>query len=349
MLLATAKGRPKRWFVTGGAGFIGSHVVDLLVSAGCPVTVYDNLSLSTDRHLADYAREGKITFHRKDLLDRDALAAALEGHDIVWHLASNTDIPSGVTNRRMDLENDVIATWNLLETMKQLGIKDLLFPSTGAVYGESIQGTFREASGPLKPLSLYGAGKLSAEAFIAAYCSLFGLRAWVFRFGNVIGARVTHGILFDFIRKLQKNPRELEILGTGKGEKNYFLVEECIHGMLYTVQALPDGPFPVLINLGTDSTTKILDIAAMVIEEMGLQGVPYRFTGTSRGWPGDQPVVLLDTAVLHALGWSARRTSDEAVRIAIRRLLGKESFQLTAQTLRQDVPARAGAARRGMA
>ena len=343
MLLGNV-GQKKRWFVTGGAGFIGSHVVDLLVSAGCPVTVYDNLSLSTDRYLADYVREGKIAFHRKDLLDRGALTEALAGHDIVWHLASNTDIPSGVLNRRVDLDNDVIATWNLLEAMKQHGIQDLLFSSTGAVYGESIQGTFRETSGPLLPLSLYGAGKLSAEAFIAAYCHLFGLRAWVFRFGNVIGARVTHGILFDFISKLQKNPRELTVLGTGKGEKNYFLVEECIHGMLYTAQALPNGPFPVLINLGTDSTTKILDIAAMVIEEMGLTDVAYHFTGTPRGWPGDQPVVLLDTTVLHSLGWSSRHTSDEAVRIAIRRLLKKESFGLTAQTFRQDVPVPAVAA-----
>lgn len=346
MYLLSDRDRTTRWFVTGGAGFIGSHVVDLLVSQGCPVTVYDNLSLSTDRFIADYVRQKKITFYQKDLLDQGALTDALAGHDIVWHLASNTDIPSGVTNLRMDLDNDVIATCNLLEAMTRHGIRDLLFASTGSVYGESIQGPFRETSGPLLPLSLYGAGKLAAEAFIAAYCSLFGLRAWTFRFGNVIGARTTHGILFDFIGKLQKNPKVLEILGTGKGEKNYFLVEECIHGMLYTVRATPDGPFPALVNLGTDSTTKILDIAAMVIDEMGLKDVAYRFTGTPRGWPGDQPVVLLDTTVLHSLGWRARRTSDEAVRIATRRLLGKESFGLTAQTLRQDVPAPAMAAAR---
>src|SRR5450631_741170 len=179
----------KRWFVTGGAGFIGSHVVDLLVSAGCAVTVIDNLSSSTDEHIADYAASGKITFLKQDLLDLDALVKTMAGHDIVWHLAANTDIPSGFTKHRIDLEGHVIATWNVLEAMTKTGVRDLLFSSTGAVYGESIQGIFKETSGPLVPVSLYGAGKLGSEAFISAYCGLFGIRAWMFRFGNVIGER----------------------------------------------------------------------------------------------------------------------------------------------------------------
>lgn len=324
----------KRWFVTGGAGFIGSHVVDLLVSAGCRVTVYDNLSLSTDRHIADYARTNRITFHQKDLLDATALTEAMKGHDIVWHLAANTDIPSGYTKHRIDLDNDVIATYNVLEAMLQNGIHDLLFASTGAVYGESIQGKFKETSGPLLPLSLYGAGKVASEVFISAYCNLFGIRAWMYRFGNVIGERTNHGVIYDFIAKLKKDPRTLEVLGTGKGEKNYFLVEECIHGMLYTYHKANEGPFPVLVNLGTDSVSKVMEIARAIIEEMGLEGVEYRFTGTPRGWPGDQPIVLLDTSRIHELGWYARRTSDEAVRTATRRLLGKEHFRLNTETLR---------------
>ncbi len=325
--------KKKRWFVTGGAGFIGSHVVDLLVSAGCKVTVYDNLSLSTDQYLADYIKNGKITFLGKDMLDLKALTEAMEGHDIVWHLAANTDIPSGFTKRRIDLDNDVVATCNVLEAMTEQGVKDILFSSTGAVYGESIQGAFGEASGPLLPLSLYGAGKIASEAFISAYCNLFGIRAWIFRFGNVIGERTNHGVIYDFIAKLKNNSKILPVLGTGRGEKNYFLVEECIHGMLYTYQKVSNGPFPVLINLGTDSTSKVMDIAQIIIEEMGLEDVHYEFTGTPRGWPGDQPVVLLNTSNIHDLGWFAKRSSDDAVRVATRRLLGTERFKLNLENL----------------
>jgi UDP-glucose 4-epimerase len=331
--LFTDQDRGKRWFVTGGAGFIGSHVVDLLVSAGCKVTVYDNLSLSTDRHIADYAANGKIAFFKNDLLDLETLTRAMKDHDIVWHLGANTDIPSGYTKHRIDLDNDVVATCNVLEAMLANGVKEMLFASTGAVYGESIEGLFAESSGPLLPLSLYGAGKLSSEAFISSYCNLFGIRAWMFRFGNVIGERTNHGVIYDFIKKLQETPQTLEVLGTGRGEKNYFLAEECIGGMLFSYHAVPDGPFPVLLNLGTMTTAKVMRIAEIIIEEMGLKGVEYRFTGTKVGWPGDQPVVLLDTAKIRALGWKCRYSSEEAVRIATRRLLGRDKFRLTVETL----------------
>jgi UDP-glucose 4-epimerase len=329
----TADDAKKKWFVTGGAGFIGSHVVDLLVSAGCQVTVFDDLSLSSDHYIAEYVRSGKITFIQKNLLDLDAVIEAMKGHDIVWHLAANTDIPSGFTKHRIDLDNDVIVTWNVLEAMVKTGVKQMLFSSTGAVYGESIEGAFKESSGPLIPVSLYGAGKIASEAFISAYCGLFGLEVWMFRFGNVIGGRTTHGIIFDFIAKLKKSPTELEVLGTGKGEKNYFLAEDCIQGMLFTHHRLNKGPFPVLVNLGTDSTSKIMDIAKIIIEEMCLEGVKFRYTGTPRGWPGDQPVVLLDTTKIHELGWWCKRTSDDAVRIATRRVLGTETFLLTTSNL----------------
>lgn len=331
----TPEDRKKRWFVTGGAGFIGSHAVDLLVSAGCAVTVYDNLSLSTDQHIKEYAAQGKITFCKADLTDLEALTKAMAGHDIVWHFAANTDIPSGFRQHSIDLERSVIGTWNILEAMHLNGIKQLLFASTGAVYGESLKGSFNETSGPLIPLSLYGAGKISCEAFISAYCHLFGITAWMYRFGNVIGERTNHGVIFDFIRKLKENSEELEVLGTGKGEKNYFLVEECIHGMLYTYHRVPEGPFPVLVNLGTDSTSKVMEIAQIIIEEMGLKDVKFTFTGTPRGWPGDQPVVLLDTGKIHTLGWWARRTSNEAVRTATRRLLGTEPYALSVANIDQ--------------
>lgn len=323
----------KRWFVTGGAGFIGSHVVDLLVSAGCKVTVYDNLRSSTDKYIKGYVKSGKITFYKKDLLDLAFLTRVMANHDIVWHLAANTNIPAGFKDHDADLDNDITATHHVLEAMLKNNIKEILFSSTGAVYGESIRGIFKESSGPLIPLSLYGAGKIGSEAFISAYCSLFGIRAWMFRFGNVIGERTNHGIIYDFIEKLRKNPKKLEVLGTGKGEKNYFLVEECINGMLYSYNKIKSGHFPFLANLGTDSRSKIMEIAQIIIEEMGLKNVEYTFTGTPRGWPGDQPVVLLDTSKIHKFGWYAKRSSNEAVRIAVRRILGKEKFKLSVKTI----------------
>jgi UDP-glucose 4-epimerase len=333
MSVFTDEDAKKKWFVTGGSGFIGSHVVDLLVSAGCTVTVYDNLSLSTDRYIADYAKAGKINFIQANLVDLEAVKAAIAGHDIVWHLGANTDIPSGYKKPSIDLDNSVIGTWNVLEAMRQTGVKQILFASTGAVYGESLQGAFKESSGPLIPVSHYGAGKIACEAFICSFAGLYGIQAWIYRFGNVIGERTNHGIIYDFISKLRASPGELEVLGTGRGEKNYFLVEDCIQGMLYTYHATPSGPFPILVNLGTDSTSKIMEIAEIIIDEMHLRDVKYRFTGTPRGWPGDQPVVLLDTTKIHELGWYCRRTSNDAVRIATRRLLGTDNFKLSVETL----------------
>lgn len=324
-----SKERKKHWFITGGAGFIGSHFVDLLVSAGCQASVYDNLCSSTLAHIGPYIKEKKIKFYRHDLLDLKSLTSAMAGHDVVVHLGANTNIPIGFSDHRIDLDNDVVATHHVLEGMLKNNIKELLFASTGAVYGESIKGKLSETSGPLIPLSLYGAGKLSSEAFISAYCSLFGIKAWIFRFGNVIGDRINHGIIYDFITKLKKNSIRLEILGTGQGRKNYFLVEECIHGMLFTHKILAKGPFPILVNLGTNSTTKIMKIAEVVTAEMGFSKVQFAFTGTKRGWPGDQPVVLLDTTKINRLGWYAQKTSTEAVRTAVRRLLGKEEFIFT--------------------
>lgn len=324
--------RRKKWFITGGAGFIGSFVVDLLVSAGARVTVYDNLSSGNFRWVEGHVKKRSIRFYKNDVRNIPYLKNAMKGHDIVWHFAANTDIPTGYKNRRKDLEHDAVATWSVLEAMLKNNMREILFASTGAVYGETIKGTFHEHSGPLIPVSLYGAGKISSEAFISAYCSLFRMKAWIFRFGNVIGSRISHGAVYDFVQKLKKTPKTLEILGRGIGKKNYFLVEECINGMLFTYQELPRGPFPVIINLGSRSTTKVMQIAKTVIEEMGLSNVKYRFTGTKRSWPGDQPIVLLDTSRIRKLGWHTARTSSEAVRIATRRLLGKEKFSLTIDT-----------------
>jgi UDP-glucose 4-epimerase len=310
-------------FVTGAAGFIGSHLVEHLLAHGNSVTGYDNLSSGKRewvRHLLDNPR---FKFFEGDLLDLKALKTAVGDHDVVFHLAANTDIPRGNTDPRIDFDNCVVGTFHMLEAMRANGVEQLLFASSSTVFGEPPVRPTAETVGPLLPISLYGAGKMAGEGLISAYCHLFGIQACMFRFGNVVGARMGHGVLYDFIRKLKANPRELEIFGDGEQEKNYFLVEDCIEGILFAFRQAREKPCDVF-NLGTETTIKVRDIARVVAEEMGLDGVKFRFTGGRRGWPGDVPVVIYDVSKMKKLGWSPRYSSAQAVRIATRRLLGKE-------------------------
>lgn len=314
----------KKVFVTGGAGFIGSHVTDLLLENGYQVTVYDNLSSGKKRWIEHHHGHEKFNFIHADLLDLDSLEKEMKGHDLVWHLAANTDIPGGYTNTDMDLKNCVIGTYNVLESMRRNSIYPIIFSSSGSIYGDLCKTTATtENAGPILPLSLYAAGKSSCEGFISGYCSLFGLRGWIFRFGNVIGGRMGHGAIYDFVQKLRKNPTELEILGDGRQEKNYFLVEECIDGMIYALNniALDDKKPCDIFNLGTDSISKVTTIAQIVIEEMDLKDVKIRFSGGETGWPGDQPQVHILSDKMHEKGWYAKHSSDEAVRIATKRVL----------------------------
>ena len=313
-------------FVTGGAGFIGSHLVDILVGQGYQATVYDNLSNGRHKFIEHNLGEPNFRFVEGDILDEDRLAAEMEGHDLVWHLAANTDIIGGVKQPRRDLRDCVTGTFNVLEAMRRTGIRPIIFSSTGAVYGELCHDVATsESDGPLLAVSTYAAGKIGSEAFISAFCNLYGLRGWMFRFGNVIGARMTHGVIFDFIHKLRENPEELLIRGDGNQEKNYFLVEECIDGMAYAYRNIPmteDKPCDVF-NLGTDSVTRVVEIARIVKEEMGLPAARIRIEGTKRAWAGDQPRVHITVDRMRQVGWTAKLSSDQAVRIAVRRMLGK--------------------------
>jgi len=320
--MSTALARGAHMLVTGGAGFIGSHLVDRLVDHGHEVTVYDSL-VSGHNWITGHIEAGRVRFIQADLLDADRLRSAMKGTSVVWHLGGNTDIPSGVNRPDLDLQNAIVATHNVLEAMRAHGVGRLVFSSTGAIYGEAEVDPIPENYGPLLPLSLYAAGKLAAEGLIASYCSLFGFRARMFRFGNVVGARMSHGVTYDFIVKLLRNPTELEILGDGQGVKSYFLVEECLDGMFFVVEKAfaGDGPAVDLLNLGAGEATTVMDIARIVIEELGLTDVKFRFTGGRQGWPGDQPRVRLDVARVNRLGWKARAQSSEAVRVAARRII----------------------------
>jgi UDP-glucose 4-epimerase len=310
-------------FVTGGAGFIGSHLAEYLLAAGNRVTVYDNLSLGKKEWIEHLFSEPRFRFIEADLRDMGALKKAMAGHDLVFHLGANTDIPRGNQDTSIDLENDIIATYNVLEAMRHHGIAKLLFASSSTVFGEPPVRPTPEVVGPLLPISLYGAGKLACEGLISAYCHLFGMQAWIFRFGNVVGARMGHGIIHDFIAKLQRNPKELEILGDGNQEKNYFLVEDCIDGMLFALDNANARDCDVF-NLGCESTVNATEIGRIVVEAMGLSDVRCAYTGGCRGWPGDVPMVIYNVDKMRGLGWRAKCTSAEAVRIATRRLLGKE-------------------------
>jgi UDP-glucose 4-epimerase len=308
-------------FVTGGAGFIGSHLVDKLLGAGNEVTVYDNLSSGVADNIEHHFGKDGFNFIQADLLDFETLKQSMKGREIVWHLGANTDIPAGNKITDLDLKNCAIATHNVLEAMRQNGVEKMLFTSSATIYGEIPVMPTPEDCGPLLPISLYGAGKLACEGMISAYCHLFNMQVCIFRFGNVVGGRMGHGVIFDFIKKLRQNPKELQILGDGNQEKPFFLVEDCIEGMLCGFRN-PDNQCDVF-NLGCNSTTNVTTIAQIVVEEMGLGDVQFKYTGGRRGWPGDVPQVRFNVEKMKRLGWTARHTSDEAVRIAAQRLLGK--------------------------
>lgn len=311
-------------FVTGGAGFIGSHLVDRLLGEGNIITVYDNLISGKKENIAGHFYDENFTFIEADLLDFKTLKEAMRGHDIVWHLGANTDIPGGNQVTDLDLKNCTTGTYNVLEAMRHNGINQLLFTSTSAVYGEIEKLPTAEDDGPILPISLYGAGKLAGEGLVSAYCHLFNIRACMFRFGNVVGHRMGHGVIFDFIAKLRKNPEELEILGDGTQDKNYFLVEDCIDGMLCALEN--SRKQCDVFNLGSETNINVTTIARIITAEMGLNGIPLRYTGGKRGWPGDVPIVHFSLRKIAGLGWEPKHTSEEAVRIAARRLLGKEAM-----------------------
>ena len=308
-----------KYFVTGGAGFIGGHLVDRLMADGNEVTVYDNLVTGKKQWIEHHVGKDGFRFVQADLLDFESLKQAMAGHEIVWHLGANTDIVKGNQVTDLDLKSCTVGTYNTLEAMRQNGIERILFASSATVYGDAPPIALTETYGPLLPISLYGAGKLACEGLISSYCHLFGIRAWIFRFGNVVGGKMWHGVIYDFIQKLRQDPEEMEILGDGNQEKNYFVIEDCIDGMLSAFEN-SDSQCDVY-NLGCDIPVTVTRIAQVVSEEMGLTDVRFRYTGGQRGWPGDVPVVHFDVGKMGGLGWRPSHTSEEAVREAAKRLI----------------------------
>ncbi len=316
----------KRVLLTGGAGFIGSHVLDLLAPTGVHFTLYDNLTNGRLEYISGHLSRPNVNFIEADLADRERLIETTRGHDLVWHLAANTDIINSHDQPARDLDDSAVGTFNVIEAMRRTGVRDIVFASSGAVYGNiCFDDSVTEEAGPLLPVSTYGAGKIASEAFISSFCHVYGLRAWMYRFGNVIGARMTHGVIYDFLGRLKADPSMLLVRGDGRQEKNYFLVEECIDGMLhgYANVALDDENPCAVFNLGTPTVTKVIDIARMAVDEMGLTEARIDVEGVRKAWPGDQPRVHFEVGKFAGLGWRSRLDSDASVRIAIRRMLRK--------------------------
>ena len=306
-------------FVTGGAGFIGSHLVDKLLEKDYRVTVYDNLSSGKKEFLKKNAKNSNFNFVEGDLLDLENVKKFIKNHDVVFHIAANPFVRLGEKQTRLDLEQGVIATYNLLEAMRVNDIKKIVFSSSSVVYGETNEPSLFENYGPLLPISLYGAAKLGGEGLIAAFCGTFDFQTWIYRFANIVGSRGTHGVIVDFIEKLKANPGELEILGDGKQQKPYLYVTECVDAIVFGFEN-SNEKFN-LFNLGCDSNTNVTRIAEIVVKEMGLENVRFNYTGGKRGWKGDVPRFQLDVNKINNLGWKASLSSDEAVRKATRDLL----------------------------
>ncbi len=306
--------------VTGGAGFIGSHLCDALVARGHQVTVVDDFSLGRKENIAHLMDNPNFKYAKEDLNNLQAMRRIFdEGFDMVYHLAANSDIQKGGADPEVDFNRTFLTTLNVLQLLKDYGVKKFFFASTSAIYGET-RDVLNEDYGPLKPVSNYGAGKLASEAFISAFSSTYGIQTWITRFPNVVGERFTHGVIYDFIHKLRKNSDELEVLGNGEQCKPYVYVKDLVEAILFVIDHAQEHYNVYMI--GSDSRTKVKEIAAMVIEEMGLDA-KIRYTGGDRGWVGDVPEFRYDLTKINRLGWTASHDSNESVRLAIRKALGK--------------------------
>ena len=297
-------------FVSGGAGFIGSNLVDRLLDLGHEVTVYDNLSTGLLQFL-EYARDFDcFRLVKGDLLDEDSLSEAITGHEFVFHLAANADVRFGTEHPRRDLEQNTIVTYNILEAMRNHGIRKIAFASTGSVYGEAtVIPTPEEAPFPIQT-SLYAASKLAGEGMIAAYCEGFGFQSWIFRFVSILGERYTHGHVFDFYRELKQNPSRLEVLGNGKQRKSYLYIQDCIDAILLALEKSNESVN--VLNLGVDGYCEVNDSIGWICEELGVSP-KLEYTGGDRGWIGDNPFIFLDTSKIRDLGWKPKLSIKDGV------------------------------------
>ena len=300
----------KRFFVTGGAGFIGSNLVDRLLQDGHEVTVYDNLSTGFECFLTNASRSQAFNFLRGDTLDLPRLTNAMADCEFVFHLAANADVRFGAEHPRKDLEQNTIATYNVLKAMRTNGIKQIAFPSTGSIYGEAaLIPTPEDAPFPIQT-SFYAASKLACEGLIAAYCEGFGFQSWIFRFVSVLGERYTHGHVFDFYKQLKNDPAKLRVLGNGKQRKSYLYIQDCLDAIQVAIEKATDKVN--IFNLGVDGYCEVTESIGWITQTLGVQP-RIEYTGGDRGWIGDNPFIFLDTKRIRSLGWVPKHSISEGV------------------------------------
>ena len=299
-----------RCVVTGGAGFIGSNVVDRLLAAGHEVVAYDDFSSGQERFLDRARAAPRLRIVRGDILDAAALESAIAGADQVFHLAASADVRFGTLHPSRDLEQNTIGTFRVLDAMRKTGVKKIAFSSTGSVYGEAkVFPTPEDAPFPVQT-SLYGAAKLAGEGLIQAFCEGFGFQGWIFRFVSILGPRYSHGHVFDFYRSLRKDPTRLHVLGNGKQRKSYLHVDDCVDAILLALERAQERVN--VLNLGTDEHCEVDDSVRWITEALGIS--PERtYSGGKRGWIGDNPLILLDCTRMRALGWRPKHGIREGI------------------------------------
>ncbi len=310
--------------VTGGAGFIGSNLVDALVKRGDRILVIDNLSAGRLENIQKHIDSGRIEFLNADLRAQSGWEKSFAGADRVFHIAADPDVRASAGIPKPVFESNTAATINVLEAMRNNGVKTIVFTSTSTVYGEADVIPTPEDYSPMIPISIYAGSKLAAEAMIASYAYTFDMRAVVFRFANIIGPRSSHGVIWDFVHKLMDNPKELEILGDGKQSKSYFEVSACVDAVLFAVDN-SKNTFN-FYNIGSEDWISVTELAEIVVSEMKLSDVKFRYTGGTRGWVGDVPKMQLSVDKLKALGWKPETTSKESVRSAVKSLLDELNY-----------------------
>jgi len=308
--------------VTGGAGFIGSHLVEALVNKNWNVTVLDNLSSGREQNLSFFQEDIRLRFLTGDCRNPEDVREALKRVDVVFHFAANPEVRLELADPKRCYEQNIEATYTLLEEIRNSKVEHLVFASSSTIYGDATTIPTPEHYGPLKPISVYGASKLACEALVSSYCYSFKKRGIIIRPANIVGPRATHGVILDFIRKLKANPLELEILGNGTQTKSYLYIDDCIDAI---IKAYESAEEPVTIyNIGSEEQTNVTEIAKITIKEIGLKDVKLKFSGGiegGRGWIGDVKNMLLDVSELKSLGWKPKLNSKEAVRQATRDLI----------------------------
>lgn len=304
--------------VTGGAGFIGSHLVERLLKEGNKVIVVDNYTLGKKENLSKVLGNENLEIIECNIDETEKFCERLSNYniDMIYHLAANSDIQKGGQNPDVDFRDTFMTTRSVLELMRRNNIKKMFFSSTSAIYGDKLGIPLKEDLGDLRPISYYGGAKFASEALISSYTHMNDLNVVMFRFPNVIGPHLTHGVIFDFKKKLERNPKELEILGDGTQQKPYVYVLDLIDAIMMLTKDIKKGI--EIYNAGDETSTSVLTIANIVCEELGYKDVEYKFTGGNIGWKGDVPKFNFNLEKIHKAGWKASHTSDEAVRDTVR-------------------------------